>query len=109
MWRDEAKKSWSEAILGPVLAIELVYAWRMEPGLTESIETLEIPPHAAAVVEVAQQYSALGAKLTLALAELDHRGDYELEGYASMTAWCRTSWAGPTAWPTGSSRPAGAS
>jgi hypothetical protein len=61
----------------------------MGNGLAESIETLVIAPHGDAVVEVAQQYSTLRAKLALALAELDHRGEFELEGYASMTAWCR--------------------
>src|SRR5690349_19192470 len=58
-------------------------------GLTESIDSLVIAPHADAVAEVAQGYSTLRAKLTLALAELDHRGEHEVEGYASMTAWCR--------------------
>jgi hypothetical protein len=61
----------------------------MGNGLAESIETLVIAPHGDAVVEVAQQYSTLRAKLALALAELDHRRDHELDGYASMTAWCR--------------------
>jgi Domain of unknown function (DUF222)/HNH endonuclease len=71
----------------------------MIAGLQESIESLEIPPQSAAVVEVAQQYSALGAKLTMALAELDRRREYELDGYASMTAWCRTElgWTNQTA------------
>jgi len=76
-----------------------VYAWRMFEALGESIERLEIPPLSAAVVEVAQQYSALGCKLTMALAELDRRREFELDGYASMTAWCRTElgWTNQTA------------
>jgi len=59
-------------------------------ALAESIETLEIPPHSAAVTEVAQHCSALTAKVTMALAELDRRGEFQVDGYASMTAWCRT-------------------
>jgi hypothetical protein len=62
----------------------------MELGLTEAIENLVVAPHADAVVEVAQQHSTLSAKLVLALAELDRRGEYEYEGYASMAAWCRS-------------------
>ena len=73
---DVVRSCWSGAVLGAVRSHELVYACRMELGLTETIENLVIAPHAAAVVEVAQQHSALGAKLTLALAELDRRGDY---------------------------------
>jgi hypothetical protein len=71
----------------------------MFEALAESIETLEIPPHSAAVAEVAQQSSRLGAKLTMALAELDRRGEFEVDGYASMTAWCRTElgWTNQTA------------
>ena len=71
----------------------------MELGLTEAIENLDIPPQSAAVVEVAQQYSTLQAKLTMALAELDRRREYELDGYASMAAWCRTElgWTNRTA------------
>ena len=71
----------------------------MFEALAESIETLEIPPHSAAVAEVAQQHSRLGAKLTMALADLDRRGEFELDGSASMTAWCRThlGWTNQTA------------
>ena len=61
----------------------------MALGLTESIDSLVIAPHADAVVEVAQGCSTLSAKLALALAELDRRGEFQYEGYASMTAWCR--------------------
>lgn len=77
--------------MGAVVSHELVYAWRMFEALRESIETLEIPPHSAAVAEVAQLHSGLMARLTMALAELDRRGEYELDGYASMTAWARTT------------------
>ena len=71
----------------------------MELGLTEAIENLVSPRSADAVVEVAQQHSTLQAKLTVALAELDRRREYELDGYASMTAWCRTElgWTNRTA------------
>jgi hypothetical protein len=58
--------------------------------LADSIHCLEIPPHGAAVVEVAQLHSALSAKLTLALADLDRRGAWEVDGSASMTAWMRS-------------------
>ena len=75
--------------MGVSTAIELVYACRMELGLTEAIDTLVVAPHADAVIEVAQQYSTLPAKLALALAELDRRREFDYEGYASMTAWCR--------------------
>jgi hypothetical protein len=61
----------------------------MALGLTESIDSLVIAPHGDAVVEVAQGYSTLTAKVAVALAELDRRGEFELDGYASMTAWCR--------------------
>jgi hypothetical protein len=57
----------------------------MVAGLRESIESLGIPPQSAAVVEVAQQYSALGAKLTMALAELDRRLELELGGTVEVT------------------------
>ncbi len=70
--------------------IELVYAWRMGKGLAASIETLVIAPHGDAVAEVAQCHSALTAKLATALVELEATGDHERDGYASMTAWCRT-------------------
>jgi hypothetical protein len=59
-------------------------------GLTESIDSLLIAPHADAVAEVAQCHSALTAKLATALVELERTGDHERDGYASMTAWCRT-------------------
>jgi hypothetical protein len=62
----------------------------MFSGLRESIETLQIPPCGAAVTEVAQLYSALGARLTIALGEIDRSGEWELDGSASMTAWVRT-------------------
>jgi hypothetical protein len=55
----------------------------MFEALRESIETLEIPPQSAAVAEVAQLHSALTARLTMALAELDRRGEYEQDGYAT--------------------------
>ncbi len=61
----------------------------MFEALATSIQTLDIPPHRAAVIEVAQLHSALGAKLTLALADLDRRGEWEIDGSASMTAWMR--------------------
>jgi len=73
--------------MGP---IELVYDRPMFEALRETIQTLDIPPHSAAVIEVAQLHSALGAKLTLALADLDRRGEWEIDGSASMTAWMRT-------------------
>ncbi|MEQ1788321.1 MAG: DUF222 domain-containing protein, partial [Acidimicrobiales bacterium] len=41
------------------------------------------------MVEVAQLHSALTAKVTMALAELDRRGEWEIDGSASMTAWMR--------------------
>ena len=71
----------------------------MELGLTEAIDSLVVAPHADAVVEVAQQHSTLSAKLALALAELDRRHEFEYEGYASMTAWCRDKlgWTNQTA------------
>jgi hypothetical protein len=69
--------------LGPGVSHELVYAWQMFEALRESIETLEIPPQSAAVAEVAQLHSALTARLTMALAELDRRGEYEQDGYAT--------------------------
>lgn len=71
----------------------------MFEALAASIQTLEIPPHSAAVAEVAQLYSGLTAKLTMALAELDRRGEYEQDGYASMTAWVRNTmgWTNQTA------------
>ena len=62
----------------------------MGNGLAEAIETLVIAPHGDAVAEVAQCHSALTAKLVTALVELERRGDHEAEGYASMTAWCRS-------------------
>lgn len=48
----------------------------MFEALRESIETLSIPPHSAAVAEVAQLHSVLTAKLTLAIAEVDRSGEY---------------------------------
>ena len=71
----------------------------MFEALAESIETLEVPPHSAAVAELAQQHSRLGAKLTLALGALERRGEFALDGHASMTAWCRTvlGWTNQTA------------
>lgn len=76
-----------------------MYAVGMVLGLTESIDSLLIAPHADAVVEVAQQHSTLTAKLAVALAELDRRGEFTYEGYASMTAWCRDKlgWTNQTA------------
>jgi hypothetical protein len=76
--------------LGPVLSHELVYACRMGNGLADAIDTLVIAPHGDAVAEAAQCHSTLTAKLTTALAELERRGDHERDGYASMTAWCRS-------------------
>ncbi|HYI61613.1 MAG TPA: DUF222 domain-containing protein [Acidimicrobiales bacterium] len=61
----------------------------MAAALRESIQTLVIASESDALVDVAQQASVLRAKLTLALAELDHRGDWKLDGSASMTAWVR--------------------
>ncbi len=71
----------------------------MFEALAESIQTLEIPPCSAAVVEVAQQHTTLTAKLTIALAKLDLSGEYEQDGYASMTAWIRNTlgWTNQTA------------
>jgi hypothetical protein len=86
---DEARNSWSEGILGGPSGIELVYAVGMGLGLTEAIDTLVVAPHADAVTDLAQAHSTLTAKLALALAELDRRGEHDHEGYASMTAWCR--------------------
>src|SRR5690242_4012320 len=60
-------------------------------GLREPIETLVIAPHGDAVVEVAQCHSALTARLATALVELEATGEPERDGYASMTAWCRTN------------------
>ena len=81
------------------MSYELVYACLMELGLTEAIDSLVVAPHADAVIEVAQQHSTLTAKLALALAELDRRGEFAYEGYASMTAWCRDKlgWTNQTA------------
>ena len=61
----------------------------MFEALHKSIETLAIPPHSAAVIEVALLHAELSARLTMALAELDHRREFELDGSVSMTAWCR--------------------
>ncbi len=57
--------------------------------LRTTIQTLDIPPCSDAVIEVAHIHSALGAKVTIALAELDRRGEWEIDGSASMTAWMR--------------------
>lgn len=62
----------------------------MFEALADSIHGLEIPPSSAAVVEVARLHSALTAKVTMALAELDRRGEWEIDGSASMTAWMRS-------------------
>ncbi len=71
----------------------------MFEALRESIETLVIPPSTAAVAEVARLHSGLTAKLTMALAEVDRSGEYELDGSATMTAWVRTElgWTNQTA------------
>lgn len=61
----------------------------MFEALTESIQTLDIPPVSPAVVEVAQQHATLTAKLTMALAEIDATGQWEIDGSASMVAWMR--------------------
>jgi len=58
--------------------------------LRTSIQRLDIPPCSAAVIEVAQLHSVLGAKVTMALADLDRRGEWEVDGSASMTAWMRS-------------------
>ena len=71
----------------------------MFEALAGSIQTLEIPPHSAAVAEVGLLHSGLTAKLTMAIAKLDRRGEYEQDGYASMTAWVRNTlgWTNQTA------------
>lgn len=58
--------------------------------LRTSIQSLDIPPCSAAVIEVAQLQSVLSAKVTMAVADLDRRGEWEIDGSASMTAWMRS-------------------
>ena len=57
--------------------------------LAAEIGGLEIPPSCAAVTEVALLSSALRAKVTMALAEVDLGGEWAVDGSATMAAWIR--------------------
>jgi len=60
--------------------------------LTTVVERLEVPPTCEAIAELLAMLSRLEAKLAAAVDEVNHSGEWEIEGATSMTSWLR--WAG---------------
>src|SRR5690554_5112184 len=59
-------------------------------ALASAVQNLHVPAEPSALIDVAALQDRLVANTTMAVAELDAAGAYEIAGAATMTAWMRT-------------------